>query len=182
MTTNRKEAIMERTGIVTLKGNPVTLVGPEIKVGDKAPDFTVLDGGLQPVTLADSAGKVRLIASVPSLDTPVCNLETVRFNAEADKLPTDKVAVIVISVDLPFAQGRFCSSEGIKNVRTLSDHRDVNFGTSYGTLMKEVRLLSRAIFVVDAKGVVRYVEYVKEVGEHPDYVKALNAVSAATAA
>ena len=167
---------MERKGIVTMKGSPVTLVGNEIKVGDNAPDFTVHDMSLGEVRLSDTAGRVRLIASVPSLDTTVCSLETARFNSEAEKLPTDRTAVMVISVDLPFAQKRFCSMEGIENVKVLSDHYDLSFGNAYGVVIKEFRLLARAIFVVDEKDVVRYVEYVKEIGEHPDYNAALKAV------
>jgi len=171
-----KETQMERKGVVTMKGTPVTLIGPEIKVGDKAPEFACLSSELKTVTLADTAGKTRLFASVPSLDTPVCSLETTRFNKEAETLPADKVAVQVISVDLPFAQKRFCSMEGIKNVKVISDHKDLSFGNAYGVLMAEFRFLSRAIFVVDGGGVVRYVQYVKEVGEHPDYEAALAAV------
>jgi len=167
---------MERKGIVTMKGNPVTLVGPEIKVGDKAPDFTSLDQNMQPVKFSDMAGKVRLIASVVSLDTPVCIMETDRFNREADKLSPEKTAVLVISMDLPFALGRFCSMEGIKNVRAISDYREASFGSAYGVLIKENRLLARAIFVVDGGGIVRHVEYVKEVSSHPDYDTALNVV------
>ena len=165
---------IERKNGTTLKGNPFTLIGPEIKVGQKAPDFTVLAGDLSPVTLASSQGKTRLIISVPSLDTPVCDAETRRFNEEAAKL--SGVETLVISVDLPFAQGRFCQTAGIKNVKSLSDHRDVSFGKAYGTLIKELRLLSRAVFVVDANDTVQYVEYVKEVATHPNYDAALGAL------
>jgi thiol peroxidase len=171
---------IERKNGTTLKGNPFTLIGPEIKVGQRAPDFTVLAGDLSPVTLASSKGKTRLIISVPSLDTPVCDAETHRFNEEAAKLPG--VEAIVISVDLPFAQGRFCQTAGIKNVTCLSDHRDVSFGKAYGTLIKELRLLSRAIFIVDASDTVQYVEYVKEVANHPNYDAALNALKGKVAA
>jgi len=167
---------MERKGVVTMKGSPVTLLGPEIKAGDKAPAFTVLDAGLNPVSLSDTAGRIRLIASVPSLDTPVCSIETSRFNSEAEKLPSGKVAVMVISVDLPFTQKRFCGVEGIENIMVLSDHRELSFGMAYGVAIKEFRLLARAIFVVDAGDVVRHVEYVKEIGTHPDYEAALKAV------
>ena len=165
---------IERKNATTLKGNPFTLVGPELKVGQKAPDFAVLAGNLSPVTLAASKGKTRLITSVPSLDTPVCDAETRRFNEEAAKL-TD-VKTLVISVDLPFAQGRFCQTANIKNVECLSDHRDVSFGKAYGTLIKELRLLSRAIFVIDPSDTIQYVEYVKEVSSHPNYDAALNAL------
>jgi thioredoxin-dependent peroxiredoxin len=164
----------ERKNATTLKGNPFTLIGPEIKVGQKAPEFTALAGDLSSVTLASSKGKTRLICSVPSLDTPVCDSETRRFNEESSKLPG--VEILVISVDLPFAQGRFCQTAGIKNVKCLSDHRDVSFGRAYGTLIKELRLLSRAIFVIGPDDKVQYVEYIKEVASHPNYEAALNAL------
>jgi len=170
---------IERKNATTLKGNPFTLVGAEITVGQKAPEFTVLAGDLSPVTLASSKGKTRLIISVPSLDTPVCDAETRRFNEEAAKLTGTET--LVISVDLPFAQGRFCQTAGIKNVKTLSDHRDISFGKAYGTLIKELRLLSRAIFIVGADDTVQYVEYVKEVGSHPNYDAALNALKSGAA-
>jgi thioredoxin-dependent peroxiredoxin len=165
---------IERKAGTTLKGNPFTLIGPEIKVGQQAPEFSVLAGDLSPVTLASSQGKTRLLISVPSLDTPVCDMETRRFNEEAAKLPG--VEVLVVSTDLPFAQKRFCSTAGIQNLKTVSDHRDVSFGRAYGTLIKELRILSRAVFVVDAAGTVQYVEYVPEVGNHPNYDAALNAL------
>jgi thiol peroxidase len=165
---------IERKNATTLKGNPFTLIGPEIKVGQKAPDFTVLAGDLSPVTLVSSKGKTRLIIAVPSLDTPVCDAETRKFNEEAAKL--SGVETLVISVDLPFAQGRFCQTAGIKNVKTLSDHRDVSFGKAYGALIKELRLLCRAVFVVDPSDTVQYVEYVKEVANHPNYDAALGAL------
>ena len=168
----------ERKNATTLKGNPFTLIGPEIKVGQQAPEFTALAGDLSPVTLASSQGKTRLICSVPSLDTPVCEAETRRFNEEAAKMPG--VDVLVISMDLPFAQSRFCLTAGIKNLKTLSDHRDASFGRSWGTLIKELRLLSRAVFVVDPSDKVQYVEYVKEVTTHPNYDAALNALSTTT--
>lgn len=164
----------ERKAATTLKGNPLTLVGPELKVGDKAPEFSALAGDLSSVTLASSKGKTRLILSVPSLDTPVCDAETRRFNDEASKTPG--VETLVISVDLPFAQGRFCQTAGIKNLKTLSDHRDTSFGKAYGTLIKEARLLARAIFVVGADDKIQYVQYVKEVTDHPNYDAALNAL------
>ena len=167
----------ERKNGTTLKGNPFTLVGAEIKVGQKAPEFTALAGDLSPVTLASSRGKTRLLVSVPSLDTPVCDAETRRFNEEASKL--SGVETLVISVDLPFAQGRFCQTAGIKNLKCLSDHRDVSFGKAYGTLIKDLRIMSRAIFVIDKNNVIRHVEYVKEVADHPDYEAALSAARAA---
>lgn len=168
----------ERKGVVTFKGGPLTLVGPEIKAGAKAPDFKVLDKGLGEVTLKSSAGKVRLISVVPSLDTPVCDQQTRRFNEEAAKLP-DRVAVLTISVDLPFAQSRFCSAADVTKVQTLSDHRDASFGQNWGVLIKELRLLARAVFVVGADDTVKYVQVVKEVTSHPDYDKALAAAKAA---
>jgi len=164
----------ERKGVTAFKGNPLTLVGAEVKVGQKAPDFTVLAGDLSPVTLASSKGKTRLIISVPSLDTPVCDAETRRFNEEAAKM--SGVEVLVISMDLPFAQGRFCQTAGIKNLKTASDHRDASFGKAYGALIKELRLDARAIFVIDANDTVQYVEYVNEVTSHPNYDAALNAL------
>jgi len=170
----------ERKNVVTFKNNPLTLIGPEIKVGQKAPEFSALAGDLSPVTLASSKGKTRLFIAVPSLDTGVCDAEARRFNEEAAKFPG--VEALVISVDLPFAQGRFCQTAGIKNLKCLSDHRDVSFGKAYGALIKELRLLSRAIFVVDASDTVTYVEYVKEVTTPPNYDAALNALKAKAAA
>jgi thiol peroxidase len=176
MATQEKEKSMaqERTGVITFKGGPLTLVGPEIAVGQKAPDFQLLANDLSTVSLGDSKGTVRLISVVPSLDTPVCDQQTRRFNEEAGALP-DGVAVLTVSADLPFAQGRYCGAAGIDKIQTLSDHRDVSFGTSYGVLIKELRLLARAIFVIDKEDTVRHVEYVKEVVEHPDYDAALAA-------
>lgn len=162
---------------VTFQQEPVTLLGQEIKVGDQAPDFTVLSNDLKEVTPADYKGKVRLIASVPSIDTGVCSEETKRFNEEADKI--DNVHVLTISMDLPFAQQRWCAANGVKNLDTLSDHRDASFGENYGVLIKELRLLARAIFVVDANDKVTYVEYVDEVTNHPDYEAALSAAKQA---
>ncbi len=169
----------ERSAATTLKGNPFTLIGAEVKVGQQAPEFTALAGDLSPVTLASSKGKTRLILSVPSLDTPVCDAETRKFNEEAAKLSGTEV--LVISMDLPFAQGRFCTTAGIKNVKCLSDHRDGSFGNAYGTLIKELRLLSRAVFIIGADDKVQYVEYVKEVATHPNYDAALNALKAGAA-
>ena len=165
----------ERKGGVTFKGNPLTLVGPELKAGDKAPEFQVVADDLSAVTLASSKGKTRLISVVPSLDTPVCDQQTRRFNEEAAKVPGN-VAVITISVDLPFAQKRFCSTAGITKLKVLSDHRDVSFGTHYGVLIKELRILTRAIFVIGADDTIKYVEYVKEMTNHPNYEAALDAL------
>ena len=164
----------ERSGIITFKGNPFTLLGPELKVGDKAPDFTVVDNGLAPVSLASSAGKIRIISSVPSLDTPVCDTETRRFNQEAAGL-TGEVVVLTISLDLPFAQKRWCGAAGIDKVTTLSDYRERSFGQNYGVLIKELLLLTRAIFVVDAQDVIRYIQIVPEVTSEPDYAAVIAA-------
>jgi thiol peroxidase len=165
----------ERAAAVLFKGNPATLLGAEVKVGDTAPDFRVVDNGLQPVTLATDAGKVRLITVVPSLDTPVCDAMTRKFNQDAAALP-DAVVVYTISVDLPFAQKRWCGNAGIDKVKTLSDYQDRSFGLNYGVLLKDLKLHARAVFVVDANGKVAYVELVPEVTAEPDYIAALNAV------
>lgn len=162
---------------VTFAEDPVTLLGTELKAGDKAPDFSVLSNDLNEVSLGDYAGKVKLIAAVPSVDTGVCSEETRRFNEEAANIPD--VQVLTISMDLPFAQTRWCAANGIKNLDTLSDHRDADFGEKYGVLMKELRLLARAIFVVDSSNTITYTEYVSEVTNHPDYQKALEAAKAA---
>mgnify|MGYP000918034117 CR=1 FL=1 len=163
--------IEKRANIITMKGNPMTLLGPEIKIGDKAPDFTVLTGDLKPYTLKDAGDKIKIISVVPSLDTGVCELQTTRFNEEAADL--DNVVILTISVDLPYAQKRFCSSNNIDKVITLSDHKDLSFGLNYGFVIEELILLSRGIIVLDKDNTVRYVEYVKEVSNHPDYDKAL---------
>ncbi|MFD1739332.1 thiol peroxidase [Bacillus salitolerans] len=162
---------------ITFKGNPITLLGNEVKVGDNAPNFTVLANDLTPVTLADSKGSVRLLVSTPSLDTGVCDAQTRRFNEEAAKL--DNVKALTVSVDLPFAQKRWCGANGIENVQTVSDHRDLSFGEAYGVHMKELRLLARAVFIVDSDDKVTYVEYVSEGTDHPNYEAALEAVKAA---
>lgn len=164
----------ERTGVITFKGNPMTLIGPGLKVGDKAPDFSVADNGLAPASLATYAGKVKIISSVPSLDTPVCDTETRRFNQEAANLPGN-VVVLTVSLDLPFAQKRWCGAAGIDRVTTLSDYRTRSFGKSYGVLIKELMLLSRAIFIVDATDTIRYIQVVPEVTSEPDYVAVIAA-------
>lgn len=166
----------ERTGIITMKGNPLTLLGNEVEVGDAAPDFEVLSNDLSPVKSSSFRGKVCIVSSVPSLDTPVCDAETRRFNQEAGRLGSD-VTVLVISMDLPFAQKRWCGAAGVTRVQTLSDHRDASFGTSYGVLIKELRLLARAVFVVDRNGLVQYVQLVKEITQEPDYDAVLTAVN-----
>lgn len=165
----------ERTGIATLKGNPITLVGTEVKVGDKAPDFTVNKNLMELATLADYAGKVKLISVVPSLDTGVCDAQTRRFNEEAAKLG-DSVVVLTISVDLPFAQSRWCGAAGIDKVITLSDYKNHSFGKAYGVLIQEIHLLMRSIFVIDKDDNVQYVEYLSEMTEHPNYENAIEAV------
>lgn len=165
----------ERAGQITMKGNPLTLLGGAPKVGDPAPDFTALDNNLSPVRLSAFKGKTCVISSVPSLDTPVCDLETRRFNQEAGSLG-DAVQVLTISMDLPFAQKRWCGAAGVERVMTLSDHRDAAFGVAYGVLIKELRLLARAVFVVDAKGILRYAQLVKELSQEPDYDAVLAAV------
>jgi thioredoxin-dependent peroxiredoxin len=169
-----KENKMDRAGATTLMGKPMTLVGPELKVGDKAPEFTALDNGLKAVTLTDTGHKTRIFSVVPSLDTPVCDAQTKRFNEEAGELPD--VDVYTVSMDLPFAQKRFCNSFALDRVKMLSDHKDASFGSSYGTLIKELRILSRAIFVVGPDDKLKYVEYVPEVSQHPNYEAALAAV------
>jgi len=172
------EAMQEKTGVITFKGNPMILLGPEVKVGDKAPDFRVVDNALAPVTLSDFKGKVKILSAVPSLDTPVCDAETRRFNEEAAKLPGN-VVVLTISADLPFAQKRWCAAAGVDRVKTLSDYQDRSFATAYGVLIKELKLLARSIFVVDASDTVRYVQQVKEVTSEPDYAAVLDAVAKA---
>jgi len=167
----------ERTGIITFKGNPMTLVGQPIKAGDKAPEFTVVDNGLQPVTLASSAGKIRLITVVPSLDTPVCDTMTRTFNQDAANLP-DNIVTYTVSLDLPFAQKRWCGNAGIDKVQTLSDYQERSFALHYGLLIKELKLLTRAVLVIDASDRVSYLEIVPEVTAEPDYNAALAAVRA----
>jgi thiol peroxidase len=165
----------ERTGVVTMQGSPLTLLGPELKAGDAAPDFTAVDRKLDKVGLSDLKGKTVLISAVPSVDTSVCSLQTQRFNKEAASLP-DNVVVVTISQDLPFALDRFCGAEGIENLHVLSDHVDASFGLAYGVLIKELRLLARSVFVVGSDGKLKYLQIVPEVTEHPDYDAALRAV------
>lgn len=167
--------MQERAGLVTMKGNPITLRGPELKVGDKAPDFVAIDNDLSPVSFDSFRGKVCILSSVPSLDTPVCDMETRRFNDEAGRL-AGKVEILTISMDLPFAQKRWCGAAGVDRVQTLSDHRDAAFGQAYGVLIKEFRLLARAVFVVDEEGIIRYTELVNEIASEPNYDSVLQAV------
>lgn len=164
---------------VTFKNGPVTLIGNEVKVGDQAPNFTVLANDLSAVSLNDAAGKIRLFSVVPSLDTGVCDAQTRKFNEVAAELG-DNVMIYTVSMDLPFAQKRWCGSAGIDKVQTVSDHRDASFGEAYGVHIKELRLLTRSIFVVDADDKVAYVEYVPEATDHPNYEAAIEAVKALT--
>ncbi len=165
----------ERASVATFKGNPLTLVGPELKVGDTAPDFRLNKNLLEEVTLQDFAGKIKLISVVPSLDTGVCDAQTRRFNEEAAGLGED-VVILTVSADLPFAQARWCGAAGVDRVVTLSDYKDNSFGKAYGVLIKEFALDQRAVFVVDQDNKIRYVEVLKEMSEHPDYEKPVAAV------
>ncbi|WP_379153762.1 thiol peroxidase [Paenibacillus sp. sgz5001063] len=165
----------ERTGVATFKGNPITLVGPELKAGDTAPDFVVSKNLLEEASLSDYSGKIKLISVVPSLDTGVCDAQTRRFNTEAAELGDD-VVILTISMDLPFAQARWCGAAGIDRVVTLSDHKEASFGQAYGVLIKEFRLDMRSIFVIDQNNTLTYVEYLTEMSEHPNYEAAVAAV------
>jgi thioredoxin-dependent peroxiredoxin len=165
---------MERPGAMTLRGNPFTLIGPELKVGDKAPEFEAIDNALKPVTLESTGHNVRVFSVVPSLDTPVCDAQTKRFNEEAANMPG--VDVYTFSMDLPFAQKRWCGAYGVDKVKMVSDHREGNFGSAFGTLIKELRIHSRAIFVLDKDNTIKHVEYVKEMSEHPNYDSVMSAV------
>ncbi|QHT60169.1 thiol peroxidase [Paenibacillus lycopersici] len=167
----------ERTGVSAFKGNPLTLIGPELKVGDQAPDFQLNKSLVDVVSLKDYAGKVKLISVVPSIDTGVCDAQTRRFNEEAGKFG-DNVAVLTVSVDLPFAQARWCGAAGIDKVVLLSDYKNNNFGEAYGVLIKEFQLDMRAIFVIDANDKIQYIEVLGEMTEHPNYENALNALKA----
>lgn len=167
--------LKERKDAVTFKGNPITLIGNEIKEGDTAPDFTVLSTNLNEVRLSDYKGKVVVIAVFPSVDTGVCALQLARFNQEAASFGNN-VQLLSISADLPFALKRYCADKGIENALTVSDHKELDFGMKYGFVIKELRLLSRGTVVIDKEGTVKYIEYVPEVGEHPDYEKALEVI------
>ncbi|MDZ7268546.1 MAG: thiol peroxidase [candidate division KSB1 bacterium] len=166
---------LERKGAVTLGGKPLTLVGAEIKVGDRAPAFTVMDNKWQTVRFENLGGKPTLLSSILSVNTGVCDAEIRRFNQEAGKLG-DKAQFLTISTDLPCAQAIWCGHAGVQNVQTYADHLHTSFGLAYGTLVKEIRVLSRAIFVIDRDGIVQYVEYVPEIGQHPDYDRAMAAI------
>jgi thiol peroxidase len=158
-----------------MKGSALTLVGPELKVGDKAPDCVVLNTDLAPVSISAYRGKVCIIASVPSLDTPVCDIEARQFNQEAANLGPD-VVIMTISMDLPFAQKRWCGAAGVSKLVTLSDHRDAAFGSAYGLLIKELRLLARSVLIIDREGTIRYIQLVKELTQEPDYEAVLKAL------
>ncbi len=175
LTSCKENAMEEQKRTVTMKGKPLTLVGNEVKAGNPAPDFEVITNNLSSVKLSSFDGKVRIICSVPSLDTSVCDMETRRFNEEAQRLG-EGVVVLTISMDLPFAQKRWCGAADVKNVQTLSDYRYASFGNAYGVLIKELRLLGRAVFIVDKKGIIRYVQIVDELTNEPDYDDALEAV------
>lgn len=168
-------AIQERTGVIQRKGIPMTLLGPELKVGSQAPDFTVVDTSEKPRSLSEFRGKVVVISSIPSLDTPMCNLQTRRFNEEAGKLAPD-VVILTVSLDLPFAVKRWCDDAGVDKTICLSDYRNREFGKAYGLIIKERMLLARAVLVVDRQGVIRYVQIVKEQFAEPDYGAVLSAV------
>lgn len=169
--------MIERSNVTKMKGNPVTLVGDEVKVGEPAPHFTVVDNALKPVSLSSFLGKKIVLISVPSLDTPVCDTEVRRFNKEATKFDKNTV-VLTLSMDLPFAQKRWCGNAEIDRVITLSDHRDAVFGLSYGVLIKDLRLLARSVFVIDREGIVRYTEIVPEITAEPNYDEALKQLKA----
>ncbi|HME07386.1 MAG TPA: thiol peroxidase [Bryobacteraceae bacterium] len=169
----KEDNLLERSGAVTLRGNKMTLVGPELKSGQTAPDFDAVNDSLQPVNLEKTGHSVRIFSVIPSLDTPVCDAQTKRFNEEVSKLPG--VDVFSVSMDLPFAQKRWCGAYGVDRIKMLSDHKTGSFGEQYGTLIKELRIESRALFVVDKDNTLRYVEYVPEVADHPNYDAALEA-------
>lgn len=159
---------------ITMKGNPLTLEGSELVVGQAAPDVELMDNDLSPVRISSYRGKVCILSSVPSLDTPVCDMETRRFNEEAGKLGED-VVIVTVSVDLPFAQKRWCGAAGVDKVITLSDYKERSFGRQYGVLIKELKLLARCVFVVDRKGIIQYIQLVSEVTREPDYEAVLRA-------
>lgn len=167
--------MQERNGIITMKGNPLTLLGPELKPGQAAPDATLVANDLSEVKLSFFKGKKRVLSVVPSLDTGVCDIQTKKFNEEAAKLGAD-VKILTISMDLPFAQKRWCGAASVTNLQTLSDHRDASFGSAYGVLIKGLRLLARAVFVVDENDKIKHVQIVKEVTTEPDYQAALDAL------
>jgi thiol peroxidase len=166
--------MIEYPNAVTLRGKPLTLVGEPVLPGQVAPEVVLIGNDMQPVSLVSYRGKVVILSTVPSLDTPVCDMETRRFNSEASKL-SGEVVILTVSMDLPFAQKRWCGAAGVERVITLSDHREASLGLAYGLLIKELRLLARAVAVLDRQGVVRYCQLVKEVADEPDYEAALEA-------
>ncbi len=168
--------MMERKGVAAMKGQPLTLLGPELKEGDRAPQFTCTDIKLNEYTLDKTRGKVRIIASLPSLDTSVCSKEALRWGDEAEKLDNPEIAWLVVSMDLPFAQKRFLEDEDVRGLTIISDYRNASFGENWGVLVKDLRLLQRAVFVVDKNNVIRHVEYVRDMGEFPDFDAALKVV------
>ena len=167
--------MQERPGLITMRGNPLTLVGNEVKIGEVAPDFVVLDNSLTATKFSSYRNRLCIISSVPSLDTPICDIETRKFNEEANKLG-EKIQILTISMDLPFAQKRWCGAAGVNKIQTLSDHRDAQFGIAYGVLIKELRLLARAVFLVDQKGILQYTQLVKEISNEPNYDEIWNAL------
>ena len=167
--------MLEKKGITAMQGNPLTLIGPELKIGDKAPDFLVAANDMKPVKLSDFDSKVIVISAIPSLDTPVCNLETQRFNHEASKLGQD-IKILTISMDLPFAQKRWCGANNVEDVITLSDHKEASFGQAFGVLIKELRLLARAVFVLDEERVIRDIIILDDVEKEPDYNRVIETV------
>jgi len=170
-----EEMMKERAGFVTMRGNPLTLVGNEVRIGEVAPDFTAIDPNLTPIKFSSYRNKICIVSSVPSLDTPVCDMETRKFNEEASKLG-DKIQILTVSMDLPFAQKRWCGTAGVNKIQTLSDHREAQFGLAYGVLIKELRLLARAVFLVDQQGILQYTQLVKEIASEPDYDEIWNAL------
>lgn len=168
------KSMYERKGVITVLGNPLTLIGPQLKVGDTAPDVEVISNDMTPVKLSSFKGKVCVISVVHSLDTSVCDIETRKFNEKIASV--SNVTLATISMDLPFAQKRWCGAAGLKNAKTFSDYRTASFGENYGVLIKELRLLARAVFVIDAKGIIRYIQIVPEVSQEPDYDTAISEV------
>ncbi len=168
--------MMERKGVAAMKGRSLTLLGPELEEGDRAPQFTCTDIKLNEYTLDNTRGKVRLIASVPSLDTSVCSKETLRWGDEAENFDNPEIAWLVVSMDLPFAQKRFLEDEDVRGLTIVSDYKSASFGENWGVLVKDLRLLMRAVFVVDKNNVIRHVEYVRDMGEFPDFDAALKVV------
>lgn len=165
----------ERSNIVTFQGNPLVLLGEEPAIGQKAPEFEALENNLSPFSLSSLKGRIRVICSVPSLDTPICDMQTRRFNQEAMALGPE-VEILTVSMDLPFAQKRWCAAAGVERVRTLSDHKEASFGLAYGALIKELRLLTRAVFIVDPEGILSYAQWVKEITQEPDYGEVLSKI------